>query len=164
MPGILLAVVLAACGPSGEPELSVGRAQAAEPVAGASQIVVEVTNTGDGPDRLVGADTPAALGVEIHLTEIVDDRATMGEVDRVEIAPGETVRFRPGGLHLMMIVPDETVRVGGTFELTLRFERSGEVTVPVEVVDLLDLAEGSFDEPATDEDSDHHHHPDEDDG
>jgi periplasmic copper chaperone A len=110
-------------------------------VAGSSQIVLTVTNRGDGDDRLLEAETPAALDVEVHLTEIEDGRATMAVLDEVAIPAGETVRFRPGGLHLMLVVPDETVTEGGTFELTLRFDRSGEITVPVEVVDLLDLTE-----------------------
>jgi periplasmic copper chaperone A len=116
-------------------------------VAGSSQIVVAITNEGDGDDRLVGAETPAALDVEVHLTELADGRATMAVLDEVELPAGETVRFRPGALHLMLVVPDETVAVGGTFELTLRFDRSDEVTVPVEVVDLLDLTEGDDAEP-----------------
>jgi periplasmic copper chaperone A len=114
-------------------------------VAGSSQVVVAVTNEGDGDDRLVDAETPAALDVEVHLTEIDDGRATMAVLDEVELPAGETVRFRPGGLHLMLVVPDESVAVGGTFDLTLRFERSDAVTVPVEVVDLLDLTEGAAD-------------------
>jgi periplasmic copper chaperone A len=122
-------------------------------VAGSSQIVVAISNEGDGDDRLVDAETPAALDVEVHLTEIDGGRATMAVLDEVELPAGETVRFRPGGLHLMLVVPDGSVAVGGTFELTLRFERSDAVTVPVEVVDLLDLTEGDADEDA-DEDRD----------
>jgi periplasmic copper chaperone A len=137
----VLAGVLVACGSGGDPDLDVAPGQAAEPVAGSSQIVLTVTNRGDGDDRLLGAETPAALDVEVHLTEIEDGRATMAVLDEVAIPAGETVRFRPGGLHLMLVVPDETVAEGGTFELTLRFDRSGEITVPVEVVDLLDLTE-----------------------
>jgi periplasmic copper chaperone A len=133
--------VLVACGSGGDPDLDVAPGQAAEPVAGSSQIVLTVTNRGDGDDRLLGAETPAALDVEVHLTEIEDGRATMAVLGEVAIPAGETVRFRPGGLHLMLVVPDETVAEGGTFELTLRFDRSGEITVPVEVVDLLDLTE-----------------------
>jgi periplasmic copper chaperone A len=124
-------------------------AQAAPPVAGSSQIVVAITNEGDGDDRLVGAETPAALDVEVHLSEIEDGRATMALLEEVELPAGETVRFRPGALHLMLVVPDDSVVVGGTFELTLRFDRSDEVTVPVEVVDLLDLSEGDDDADAT---------------
>jgi periplasmic copper chaperone A len=137
----VLAGVLVACGSGGDPDLDVAPGQAAEPVAGSSQIVLTVTNRGGGDDRLLNAETPAALDVEVHLTEIEDGRATMAVLDEVHIPAGETVRFRPGGLHLMLVVPDETVVEGGTFELTLRFDRSGEITVPVEVVDLLDLTE-----------------------
>jgi periplasmic copper chaperone A len=137
----VLTGVLVACGSGGDPDLDVAPGQAAEPVAGSSQIVLTVTNRGDGDDRLLGAETPAALDIEVHLTEIEDGRATMAVLDEVAIPAGETVHFRPGGLHLMLVVPDETVTEGGTFELTLRFDRSGEITVPVEVVDLLDLTE-----------------------
>jgi periplasmic copper chaperone A len=143
---VALAVLVAGCGPQGEPDIEVGRAQAAEPTAGFSQVVVDITNRGDGPDTLVAAETDAALGVEFHLTEIADGRAEMSELDDIDVPAGETVRFRPGALHLMLALPDETVAVGGTFELTLRFERSGDVTVPVEVVELLDLAENAFDD------------------
>jgi periplasmic copper chaperone A len=150
---MVLSLLSAACGAGGEPDLDVGPAQAAEPVAGSSQVVLAVTNRGDGDDRLVAAETPAAVDVEVHLTEITDGRATMVVLDEVAIPAGETVRFRPGSLHLMLVVPDETVAVGGTFDLTLRFDRSGEITVPVEVVDLLDLTEPDEDaDDATDAD------------
>jgi periplasmic copper chaperone A len=142
----LALVLLVGCGGAGEPSVTVGDAQAAAPSGGSSQIVVDITNTGDGDDTLVDASTPAALAVEFHRTELVDDRASMGQLTEVDVPAGEQVRFRPGGLHLMVVVPDETVVVGGTFELTLRFERSGDVTVPVEVVDLLDLAESTFED------------------
>jgi periplasmic copper chaperone A len=142
----VLALLLAACGASGDPDLDVGPGQAAEPVAGSSQIVLSIANHGDGDDVLVEAETPAALDVEVHLTELEDGRATMAVLEEVPIPAGETVRFRPGALHLMLVVPDETVTVGGTFDLTLRFDRSGEITVPVEVVDLLDLTEPDEDD------------------
>lgn len=133
-------------GGDGEPDLEVGAAQAALPVAGSSQVVVSITNDGDGDDTLVEADTESALGVEFHLTAIEEGRASMNQLQEVEIPAGEEVRFRPGGLHLMLVVPDDTVTEGGTFDLTLRFERSGEVTVPVEVTDLLELYEDGLDE------------------
>ncbi len=143
----VLALVLVGCGTSGTPALQLGNdAQAAEPVAGSSQIVLELRNDGDGDDVLVEAATPVALGVEFHLTSIDDGRASMGELDEVEVPAGESVRFRPGGLHLMMVVPDETVVLGERFDLTLSFERSDPMTVEVEVVDLLDLAEATFDD------------------
>ena len=68
-------------------------------------------------------------------------------LDDVIVPAGGSVAFRPGGLHLMLVVPDERVVVGGTFEVTLRFERTGPLTVTVMVVDLLDLVESVPDVP-----------------
>lgn len=145
----VLALGLLGCGSSdgsdltgGTPELHVSTAQASAPIAGASQLVVAIENRGDGDDRLVGADTDVAIAVEVHRTVVEDDgRAVMRLLEDVDLPAGETVRFRPGGLHLMVVVPDERVVVGGTFDVTLRFARSAPITITVEVVELLDLVE-----------------------
>lgn len=154
---LLLAVPLVAllvgCSGDGTPDLDVGDAQAAEPTSGSSQIVLEISNEGDGDDALIAAETDAAVGVEIHLTEVDDEgSATMRELEDAELPAGETTTFRPGGLHLMMIGTNEEVEVGGTFDVTLEFERSEPVTIPVEVVEVLDLAEPDADEEAGDHD------------
>ncbi|MFP4312375.1 MAG: copper chaperone PCu(A)C [Nitriliruptoraceae bacterium] len=143
-------LLLHACGPAGEPALSVSEAQAAVPLAGSSQLVLAITNRGDGEDRLVAVDTDAAVGVELHETRIEDGIATMVSLDEIVLPAGETVRFRPGGLHLMMLGPDDDVALGARFPLTLRFDRSDPITVTAEVRDLLDLAEESFDADAGD--------------
>jgi periplasmic copper chaperone A len=141
----LLLLVAAACA-SGEPDLNIGDARAATPSGGSSQVLVELTNEGDGADTLVGVDSGAAAAVEIHRTEIEEGRASMVELDEVEIPAGETVQFRPGSLHLMLVAPDETVVEGGTFELVLRFERTGDVPLDVEVVPLADIVDDALPE------------------
>ena len=142
----LLVVLLAGCGPDGTPELEVGVVQAAEPRAGSGQVVLTITNTGDGDDALLAVETDAAVAIELHETRIEDGQATMITLDEVPLPAGETVRFRPGGLHLMMIGPSDDVVLGSSFELTLEFDRSEPITTTAEVRDLLDLAEESFDE------------------
>lgn len=131
----------------GAPRLEVGEARAAEPVGGASQIVLDVTNRGDADDRLVAVEADAAVAVEIHETRIEEGRASMVELSEVTIPAEATVRFRPGGLHLMLVAPDDSVVLGGTFPVTLHFAASGELQVDVEVVDQLDLAESTFEAP-----------------
>lgn len=143
---LVLAALLVACGPTGTPRLEVSQAVAAEPAAGSSQIMLSITNDGDGDDTLVGATTPAALGVELHETRLEEQRASMEELDTAPLPAGTTTDFRPGGLHLMMVVPDETVSRGGTFALTLHFDRSADLTVPVDVVSYSDLADDAFDD------------------
>jgi periplasmic copper chaperone A len=126
----------------GAPELHISAAQSSAPVAGTSQLMLTIENRGDGDDRLVGAETDVAIAIEIHRTVIEPDgRAYMRMLEDVLLPAGESVRFRPGGLHLMLVVPDERVAVGGTFTVTLRFERSAPATRTVTVVDLLDLVE-----------------------
>jgi periplasmic copper chaperone A len=150
---LMLTVMLAACDGAtvagggmtgGTPELRFSKVQSSAPVAGASQLVLTIDNVGDGDDRLIAARTDVALAVEAHLTEIEPSgRAVMRLLDDVLLPAGSSTSFRPGGLHLMLIVPESSVVVGGTFALVLEFERSAPVTLEVEVVDLLDLLERS---------------------
>jgi copper(I)-binding protein len=143
---LLVALSTLACaGPgqeAGEPALRTDAARASRPIAGTSQIVLTIHNDGDGVDRLIEATTDVALAVEIHRTELTaDGRAVMRGLQEVELAAGSATTFRPGGLHLMLVVPDESVVLGGTFDLTLRFQRSAPLTLPVRVVEPADLLE-----------------------
>lgn len=136
-----MAALIAACG-GGSPDIEVvGPVQVAAPIAGSSQVAMTLVNNGDGDDELVSVDTEAALNVEIHRTTIADGTATMETLDGLPIPAGQELVFRPGEAHLMLVVPDETVREGGTVELVLDFERSEDLVVEAQVVDLLDLAE-----------------------
>jgi periplasmic copper chaperone A len=148
--GVLVAVTVTLLGCSagddaplttqGTPDLRFSAVQSSAPIAGASQLVLDIDNVGDGADRLLAARTDVALAIEVHLTEIEPSgRAVMRLLDQVELPAGSTTRFRPGGLHLMLIVPDASVTPGGTFAITLEFERSAPVTLEVTVVELLDL-------------------------
>jgi copper(I)-binding protein len=86
-------------------------------------------NSGDEPDRLVSASSPAARAVEIHETRA--GAGGMMEMRRLEAgvavpAHGE-VMFAPGGLHLMFIELNRALRAGDSIPLTLTFERAGTV-------------------------------------
>ncbi len=48
------------------------------------------------------ASSEAADVIEIHRTTRDGNVARMRRVEEVVIAPAETVRFEPGGLHLML--------------------------------------------------------------
>jgi|YNPMSStandDraft_1061717.scaffolds.fasta_scaffold08464_4 copper(I)-binding protein len=88
-----------------------------------------IRNTGAQPDRLVSASTPIARTVELH-THIRDGEVMrMRPVNDIPVPAGQTVRLRPGGLHVMLIGLTEPLRQGAEVPLTLRFERAGEVQV-----------------------------------
>ena len=87
-----------------------------------------------GPaDRLVSATSPAAGTVEIHSMSMEGDVMKMRQIDAIEIATGQTVELKPGGYHLMLMGLKAPLKVGDKFPLTLKFEKSGEVVVTVNV-------------------------------
>ena len=93
-------------------------------------------NTGDQPDRLVGASTPAARAVEIHHS-MRDARNVlhMHAVDAVDLPARTTLQLRHGGDHHLVLVDLKApLKTGDRFPLTLRFEKAGarEVTVWVQ--------------------------------
>ena len=95
-----------------------------------------VVNRGAAPDRLVGADSPAADRVELH-THIHDGGVMrMRKVEAVDLGPGGSVTFRPGGYHVMLMGLKRSLRQGETFPLNLRLEKSAAVTVTVKVMGI----------------------------
>jgi len=60
--------------------------------------------------------------------------ARMRMVERIELAPGKPVELKPGGAHVMLTGVNMPLEPGQRFMLRLRFEKSGEMTVPVTVV------------------------------
>jgi copper(I)-binding protein len=88
-----------------------------------------IRNTGGQPDRLVSASTPIARVVELHTHIREGEVMRMRPVQNIAVPAGQTVRLRPGGLHVMLIGLNEPLRQGQEVPLTLRFERAGEVNV-----------------------------------
>lgn len=106
------------------------------PVAasGTGAAYLTIRNDGDQPDRLIAGETGIARAVEFHRIAAEGDLMRMQPLpEGVEIPAGGEVVFAPGGYHVMLIGLTENLRNGDDFELTLRFERAGDVEVPVDV-------------------------------
>ncbi len=112
-------------------------------MTGTGVIYMTIENTGDEDDALIGGSTDRAQAVEVHETKIENDIGTMLPHDGpLPIPAGESVALEPAGLHIMLVGLNEDIRLGDTFEVTLEFERAGEVTVPVTAVLGEEDAEG----------------------
>lgn len=98
-----------------------------------SAAYLTIMNHGGAPERLVGAETPRASRVEIHESVLTDDVMRMRELDGVDIPAGGSVELAPGGIHIMLMGLTQPLVEGEDVELTLRFQRSGDlaVTAPV---------------------------------
>ena len=107
-------------------------ARATAPGAKVGAGYMKITS-GGAADRLVGASTPAAAKVELHVTEKKGDVMRMREVKAYDIPAKGSFELAPGGAHLMLVDLKAPFREGTKVPLTLRFERAGEVKVELQV-------------------------------
>ena len=96
-----------------------------------------IRNSG-GADRLVGADSPAAERIEIHTHIHEGGVMMMRRVEAIDIPAGGEAALEPGGGHLMLFGLKPGLKTGGSFPLTLLFEKAGRVTVEMRVAPLAE--------------------------
>jgi len=90
----------------------------------------KIANTGTEPDVLLSASSDAAERVELHETTISPEGvASMKKIDSAEIAPGQSIELKPGGLHLMLIGLKAATKEGDKVKATLNFKKAGSVDV-----------------------------------
>lgn len=90
----------------------------------------KITNTGTVPDRLVGGVSDVSQRFEIHEMSMDNGVMRMRELAKgIEIKPGETVEFKPGGYHVMLVGLNKQLIQGQRFKATLQFEKAGKVDV-----------------------------------
>ena len=89
--------------------------------------------TASGGDRLVGASSPAATKVELHVTEKKGDVLRMREVKAYDIPAKGGFELAPGGSHLMLVDLKAPLKEGAKVPLMLRFEKAGEVRIELQV-------------------------------
>ena len=90
-------------------------------------------NAGSAPERVVGASSPLAGRVEMHVTRREGEVMKMRQAEAFEIPAGGSFELRPGGAHLMLMGLQRPLKEGERVPLTLRLEKGGEVRVELEV-------------------------------
>jgi copper(I)-binding protein len=120
---------------AGDLEVSGGFAKAmlpGQPVGGG---FFTVKNNGQTDDRLVSVSSPAAGEVQIHEMVTKDNVMRMRQLkDGIAIAAGETVKLKPGNLHLMFQKVKTPFKQGDTVPVTLIFEKAGKVDLVLQVL------------------------------
>lgn len=100
------------------------------PINGAAYF--EITNHRDVPVVLEGATTAVTEHASIHRTRAVDGVMRMEAVEGgLDIPAGETIRFQPGGYHLMLMNLGEPLVEGGKFPVTLHFRDQDDLVLDV---------------------------------
>ncbi len=95
-----------------------------------------ITNKGSTPDRLVAAESPNTARIELHRSMMEDGMMRMVPVGTIDIPAGGSVKFAPGGYHLMLMGLKAPMVAGKPVPLVLVFEKAGRVTVAITVEPL----------------------------
>lgn len=82
---------------------------------------------------LLAVSTPAAIRTELHEMKHQGDMMTMSPLKDVAIPAGVTVRFEPGGKHVMLYDISPSVRAGTRIPLRLAFADGKTLEVQAEV-------------------------------
>jgi len=117
----------------------------APPGAKVHAAYMSISNTSDVAKSLIGVSAEGYGHAHIHKTEIKDDIATMSAVELVEIAPGQTVVFEHGGLHVMLMQPEGKQSEGDHVALELQFSDGTTEAVTAMVMKLGHGDHGSHD-------------------
>ncbi len=82
---------------------------------------------------LLAVSTPAAIRAELHEMKHQGDMMTMSPLKDVAIPAGTTVKFEPGGKHVMLYEISPSVRAGTRIPLRLAFADGKTVELTAEV-------------------------------
>ena len=134
-PAIALLLALSACGgadtaqPS-EPRATVRMAPVpGRPASGYFQIRI----SGDR-GALLSVTSPQAGRIEMHETMNMGNMTGMRPLSRIPVHNDETLRFAPGGRHLMIYDLSPSAAAGQRIDLVLHFERGDPVTIAATLV------------------------------
>lgn len=95
-----------------------------------------ITNHGSKAATLTGAKSNIAHMAHLHKTGTEGGMMTMDAVEAVIIAAGESFTFAPGGHHIMLMGLTQKLTQGDIFDLSLIFEKAGEIVVAVPVTGM----------------------------
>ena len=98
-----------------------------------SAAYLRLTNESGEPISIIGARSDAARSVEIHETTTGDGMTGMRRLERIVVAPGDSLDLKPGAAHIMLIGLAEPLVEGSEVPLTLELSSGAtlELSLPV---------------------------------
>jgi copper(I)-binding protein len=96
---------------------------------------MQLRNAG-AADRVVGASSPLAGRVEMHVTVREGEVMKMREVKSFEVPAGGSFELKPGGAHLMLMDLKRPLQKGEKVPLTLKLEKGGELKLELSVEEM----------------------------
>jgi hypothetical protein len=102
-------------------------------IAGFAGGYFTVTNKAHEADRLVGAESAAAVKIEIHGIKVVGSGITMKQMEKgLGLPPDTAITLKPRGYHLWIELKAPLAQ-GQKVPVTLKFEKAGTRSIELMV-------------------------------
>ena len=129
----LLSLALLATPAFAQIEIDNAWTRATPPGAKTAAGYMTIRNQSSLPDRLIGAASPLAARVEMHVHLHDGDVMRMRQVKGYDIPANGSLELKSGSAHLMFVDIKRPFKEGEKIPVTLRFERAGEMKVEFRV-------------------------------
>ena len=126
-------VLLAGCDATVQAPIEVRDAWSPLTPPGATVAAVYAEVSARQADTLLSVSSTVAAATQMHATLEENGMMQMRPIPQLELRAGETVRFEPGGMHLMLTDLQQALPADSQFPLVLHFAKAGDLTVTVRV-------------------------------
>ena len=90
---------------------------------------LSLSNSGPAPMTIIGVSSPAAASAMIHETSAQEGQSRMRPRAQLIVPAGQTIRFEPGGLHIMLHELKQPVQPGQSVGLIFQLAGGGTLQV-----------------------------------
>lgn len=104
-------------------------AVAGNPAAG----YFDLTYMSGGGPTIESITVEGAGSSEIHSVDMIDGMMKMDKASPIALMGRIPVKFEPGGYHVMAMQPSDTLKAGGTTNMTIKLSNGEEATVPMDI-------------------------------
>ena len=96
-------------------------------------VYFNIVNSGDADASIAGVFVDGAKSAELHMTRESGSTSSMMAMSNIPVPKGQTVKFAPGGNHVMAMDLSPSLMSGGRTDVTLTFATGDKLTFPAAI-------------------------------
>lgn len=112
-------------------EITNAWSRATPPGATTAVVYLLLANQSNLTITLTSIETPVAAMAHMHRTVSENGMAKMLPIDKLSLAPGEEIEFKPGGFHVMLMGLTRSLTEGETFPIKATFLQQPDLHLDV---------------------------------
>ncbi len=112
-------------------------ARAVPPGQPNSAIFLQLENISTTAHSLIKVSSNVSKTAELHAHIHEGGMMKMRRIDKIDIPAQGQTKLQPGGLHIMLVQLQQTLKIGDIVIVTLEFEDNSEITVQAPVRKIM---------------------------